>query len=507
MTLSALPPEILSRICRFILAEGNSDSSIEEESSDFSVEEESSDFSVEEDDLSDCTLPQDLKSLRLSCREIYQKTLFDVGIVYGQMLDELVVDLSYKSLGVLFSISCVPYFRDQLHKITFTGPYSSVSYLTSTYIWDLDDSEDSGHCEERTAFANSSETLHILIESFKNLARSTSLLKIQVREETAYPAVIKALNLASFPRRILHVVAEPKNLHGHSHDEFWNPLSESPHLISHMEIKASSFMDFEELNPEEREWEVEANETGCHYSSYRSVTPSLSNLAAKLSGVETITYYGCNSSPRLRLCHGCEDIWVSLFAKNTYAHLTNLELYYGYVSGSRLRGFIKRHAGTLQHVKFDCMSLTDGNWRSIAQGLQKCPDLNYLNVGEDTAMGGWVGSLRQRHAPQPLEVSLPEKYATSGFVIRKNLQSDDAKDIAIILRNKKDVAHWLDVFVRYFAVDEDYLGGYHLPGDPDLPRYYEARTFFLPNHVTEIPDPRSRAQIALDRYLEEVEEA
>ena len=488
MTLSALPPEILSRICRFIVAE------------------ESCDFSVEEDDLSDCTLPQDLKSLRLSCREIYQKTLFDVGIVYGEMLDNLVVDLSYKSLGVLFSISSVPYFRDQLHKIIFTGPYSSESYLSSTYFWDLEDSEDSSHCEERTAFANSPEALHVLIESFKNLARSTSLLKIHLCEETAYPAVFKALNLASFPRRILHVEAEPKNLHGHSHDEFWNPLSQSPHLISHMEFRASSFMDFEEMNPEEGEWQMGTNENGSHYSDYRSVTPSLSNLAAKLSDVETITYYGCNNSSRLRLCHGCEDIWVNLFAKNTYSNLTHLELYHGYVSGSRLRGFVKRHAGTLQHVEFEGMSLTDGNWRSIAQGLQKCPDLDYLDVGLDTAVGGYVGSLRQRHAPPPLEVSLPEKYATSGFVIRKNLQKDDASDIRIILRNKKDVAHWLDVFVRYFAIDEDYLG-VRIPGRPDLPRYYEVRTFFLPNHVAGIPDPRSRAQIVSDRYLEEVEEA
>ncbi|KAI4647359.1 uncharacterized protein J4E79_010217 [Alternaria viburni] len=122
---------------------------------------------------------------------------------------------------------------------------------------------------------------------------------------------------------------------------------------------------------------------------------------------------------------------------------------------------------------FDFVSLTDGNWCSIAKGLQKCPNLNYLDVGPDTTTGRYIGSLRQRHASSPLAISLPKKYVTPGLEASK-LQSDDSH-IDVILRNTKDVAHWLDVFVRYFATDKSIAGDcYEAFNGYKLPVYHEA---------------------------------
>ncbi|KAI4920861.1 hypothetical protein J4E85_008976 [Alternaria conjuncta] len=325
----------------------------------------------------------------------------------------------------------------------------------------------------------------MMTESFKNLAKSTSLLNIYLCEATTYPAVLAALNLASFPRQIIHVLVNPKDYQISSHNHFLNPLAESPHLISHLEFQATLHKDPWDIEPDMRRVDVAHNEFGRHYSGYKSVTPQVSKLAAKLSSVKEVSFRGCDTVPRLRLCHGCEDAWVGIFAKNTYSNLTHLDLCGGYVSGSRLRGFLKRHSGTLQHVMFDFVSLTDGNWCSIAKGLQKCPNLNYLDVGPDTTTGRYIGSLLQRHASSPLAISLPKKYVTPGLEASK-LQSDDSH-IDVILRNTKDVAHWLDVFVRYFATDKSIAGDcYEAFNGYKLPVYHEA---------------------PLDKYLEADEEA
>jgi len=465
MALSALPAEILSRICRFIILR---------------------------DRHFDDALPQDLKSLRLCCKAIYQKTLFDAGIVYGEMLDSLWVRLIYKSLGVLLSISRTPYFRDRLRKIVFVRPWGmdhswgGTKYHHATYAHSLRD-------EELDAFADSPDAVNILTESFKNLANSTSLLEIYLREKATYPTVFKALKCTSFSRPIVHVVVDPQDFRQTSQDRFLNPLTESPDLISHEEFDVTPHLSLHVTEPDLRKSDVTDNENGRHYSGYKSVTSSLSTLANKLLSVREITLHGCDAVPRLRLCHGCEDIWVNLFAKKMYSHLTHLKLRCTYVSGSRLRGFIKRHTRTLRHIEFDFVFLTDGSWRSVAKSLQKCPSLDYLDMGLYNPDGCPNGSLRQKHPAPPLASCLPEEYA-------------DDSVLTVKLRNKQDVAHWLDVFVRYFATIESNVRGYRGSGGYELPTYHEVCTFPLPNPTAVVPDRRSRARIAKMGYLEMEEE-
>lgn len=78
---------------------------------------------------------------------------------------------------------------------------------------------------------------------------------------------------------------------------------------------------------------------------------------------------------------------------------------------------------------------------------------------------------------------------------------NDTADIDIILRDKKDVAHWLEVFIRYFATDKSEVGDCYGADGCERPVYHEARTFFLPDHNACKSDSRSRARIALDKYL------
>ena len=467
MALSALPAEILSRICRFIILEDPPFSS---------------------------KLPRDVKLLRLSCKKVYEKTLFDSAICYGGLLDHLMVAPTYKSLGRLLSISSAPYFRDRLREITFYMPFLG---YTRSY--------DAGYArifdrEELVHFPNSPDAIYILTESFKNLANLTSLLKVHLCEELTYPVVFNALNLAAFPRQIIHVVVIPACFRQSPHKRFLNPLSESLHLISHIEIEATPHPDPGEEESNWRRSYAAHNETGRYYSHYKSVTPSLSDLAKKLSSVQQITLYGCDTVPRLRLCHGCEDIWLNLFAKNTYAHLNHFKLCESYVSGSRLRGFIKRHAGTLQRIEFKSVSLTDGTWRSIAQSLQKCPNLDYLDTGSDTSMGSCLSSLRQKHPAPALAVSLPEGYLDNKVEYVSGLQPNGFI-WRVILRNRTDVVHWLDIFVRYFTTTEcDLRQGLGADGY-ELPVYHKADAFSLSNPTAAFPDTRTRARKAMDRYL------
>jgi hypothetical protein len=148
-----------------------------------------------------------------------------------------------------------------------------------------------------------------------------------------------------------------------------------------------------------------------------------------------------------------------------------------YISGSRLRGFIKRHAATLQIAIVYSVYLTDSTWRSIAQGLRKCYNLTNLAMHH----------LLQKRAAPPLAENLPQKYARNEF--------GDCR-----IRVRTEVEELLDVFVRYFSTRlvqhfTDATTGYVTP-----PTYYGVNFFILPEQKIV----RYRAEIEVTRYAAEV---
>jgi hypothetical protein len=130
MALCALPPELLSRICRFIgLHDGPRIT----------------------------YLNRGLQALRFTCREMYEKTAYDAAVRYGYILKELHVWLTYESLALLLHISKIPAFRDRVEKINLYFPA------------ELDrESEDRGHKY------GESEAVYLLAECLREFSTASS---------------------------------------------------------------------------------------------------------------------------------------------------------------------------------------------------------------------------------------------------------------------------------------------------------------------------------------------
>jgi hypothetical protein len=116
--------------------------------------------------------------------------------------------------------------------------------------------------------------------------------------------------------------------------------------------------------------------------------------------VEHIEISGCAFRPALRLCHGCQDLFATHFAPAPYAYLSRLQLTCLYISGGKLRRFIKHHSATLHAFEATWTFLTDGSWKSVFQGLRKLENLNSLDLH----------NLQQKHGPTDVP-ALPAPYS------------------------------------------------------------------------------------------------
>lgn len=139
------------------------------------------------------------------------------------------------------------------------------------------------YLEKVRNFANSPKAIYILAECFKNFAKCSSVRTIYTPALDAYPTVFAALKFAQYPRTLVSVVTELKHYRQSWYDRFLNPLSESPHLISPIEYRVYHHTI---LAPEMREYGMNYNENGSHYSDFKSVTLVLSSLVGNLTDAE-----------------------------------------------------------------------------------------------------------------------------------------------------------------------------------------------------------------------------
>jgi hypothetical protein len=128
----------------------------------------------------------------------------------------------------------------------------------------------------------------------------------------------------------------------------------------------------------------------------------------------------------LRLCHGCDDLFAKNFSNALYPELTSLVICGMFISGGRLRRFIKRHGDTLKEFIISTGMLTDGSWASIAQGLMKLQRLDQII---------FTGLIQKRGEHQPARVR-PSAYPTSSYSS---------------VRGSEDVKHFLEVFMDCFS--------------------------------------------------------
>jgi hypothetical protein len=110
--------------------------------------------------------------------------------------------------------------------------------------------------------------------------------------------------------------------------------------------------------------ECEHNIDGHHVRNYQpGRIPTLSSFLGELTDLARW--------PRLRICHGCHDVFKYNVASQIFPQLTQFGVTNMFIRGGPLRTIISRHSSTLKSVGFDQVFLTDGSWKSVADGLSR----------------------------------------------------------------------------------------------------------------------------------------
>jgi hypothetical protein len=125
-----------------------------------------------------------------------------------------------------------------------------------------------------------------------------------------------------------------------------------------------------------------------------------------------------------------------------------------YVSGSRLRRSFKHRDHSLTHLYISDVALTDGSWKTIAQGLLELPLLSRLHLS---------GSLCQEHAASRSR-STPERSQP------KQPDTDDVLDV-------DKARNYLEFLIKLFSTslfeEEVVVYAWALP-HPHRVNFYDA---------------------------------
>ena len=446
MSLLDLPKELLSRVCRFT---GLNHQTRKYENKDF-------------------------HSLRLTCRELYKRTTYDAIIRYGPMLRVLRIKFTYPSLCRVLQIVKIEEFRDRIVALEL-DPYASHDF---DHILKPSSPLHPGD-EERDMFIDSSEAVLLLTECFRWLAKAKRLVQVQHSRSASIHVSLAALVEAQFPVQLDIVYASPRDLISPpGHGDFGrSPAIYVPYIrcIS-TDGGVPGVLDYDEELI--RELGEDKNEVGIHIKNYRLRQPAVASFWFGLRDIEHLHISGCICEPYLRFCNACNDTFIHIF-QVAFNHLTAFHLFCMYVSGGRLRRWLREQGHTLTQLQFSNNVLTDGSWKTIAQGLQKLPFLRHLALEHDLLQKGAV--------PRPLGQQIPVYQC-------EDSEDDDA--------GVSKVRHYLAFFIENFCT-ERYTGTRYLPWP--LPHYYKVDLpiFSLAYGPENIDcDPAIQA---LEKYIVEVE--
>jgi hypothetical protein len=118
--------------------------------------------------------------------------------------------------------------------------------------------------------------------------------------------------------------------------------------------------------------ECEHNIDGYHVRNYQpGRIAALSSFLGELTDLPILVLEGCACWPRLRICHGCHDVFKYNVAPQIFPQLTEFGVTNMFIRGGPLRTFISRHSSALKSVGIDQVFLTDGSWKSVADGLSR----------------------------------------------------------------------------------------------------------------------------------------
>lgn len=361
---------------------------------------------------------------------------------YSSQLGDLESGLDYHSLSQLLQISKNAAFRDRIYTLSLCPDFGvATSWEIGLGVRLEEDIED---------FMASSEAVHLLAECFRGLESAKNLERINLEHfEACKPAghslVLNALSLAKFSRKIAHLPVE-MNYFGRGRPSIPSRTPESfvPY-VQGLVIRPRLSMHFQLSTEETDEYMLDL-----HVKNSRPATPIFLLLLSALAGIDSLELVGCRPGPELRLCHGCDDVFTKNISPVRFPNLHALIISRMFISGSRLRGFIKGVAGTLEKVDVSYTMLTDGSWRSIAQGLMKCPRLKSLSLT----------ALRQRSSAS--STSRPTHYPAN---------------YSIDFSCADHVEPYLKAFIAYFSTVL-YLNATRF--QRQYPKYYEVKLFLIP---------------------------
>ncbi|KAF2820179.1 hypothetical protein CC86DRAFT_449355 [Ophiobolus disseminans] len=431
MYLVGLPAEIISRICSFL---GSDSTSIPGETRTIHSQH------------------LDLQSLRITCRDLYYKTTFDAAMLYSKRLKELEVALEYKSVAQLCQITKTPAFRDRIHILNLYDPNAEES-SESEEISTNAESRENTQLEATEGFCRSNDALRLLTECFQNLDQARNLERIEVCTNRGHSVVLEAMKVVNLSRKLACLTIDPTALAKSGFGSLLSTPRAYASFISGLQIQpvlGDETCSENKMSKQKRE----KDPSGLHIQNYRSTTPEFTNLISALSDIADLGFYGCRSYPGIRLCHGCDDLFVKNVAPVFFPNISSLTVASTFISGGRLRSFVKRHAETLREVDMNYVILTDSSWRSIAQGLAKIPHLKRLKFA----------SLRQK---RPATVLTTNNVRPSGYTATNEVE----------LVDRRDVQHFLRLFIVSFNTV--------LYSNPSRfcwsrPKCFEARLFQLP---------------------------
>jgi hypothetical protein len=165
--------------------------------------------------------------------------------------------------------------------------------------------------------------------------------------------VLFALAMSRFPRQIATLSIRPQDIPGNRYRALTlSPQTYSPY-IKVIQIISSKLLFLIGMSRKAKQEQRDANvcnDTGYHLQNYSPCHPKLSEFLKTMQEVETLKINGCETRLRLRFCNGCHDLFSKYIANIHYSHLTCLRLTSVYISGSRLRRFIKQHSDTITKV-------------------------------------------------------------------------------------------------------------------------------------------------------------
>jgi hypothetical protein len=338
MSLLSLPTEIISRICRYIGLEMNPADRVVEYDND------------------------DLKSLRLTCRELYAQSTYDAAIRYGPLLEELEVHVDYPGLCNFFLITSIPAFRDRIRNITLHGTRATATGDDLEIPWIKSAVRES--CpEEEPLFEESSETVYLLAACLENLKQASMLEKIDANGGI-YSLLPPALAESQFPRKIAIYRVLPQHLAGQEYRTLTSSPADCSPYTKGIKIDAPDLTCLDFMSEEEKQTRRnvrQCNDRGYHIRGFEPCHADLSRFVAAYRQVEELALDGCEAYPRLRFCDGCHAVFAKHIIPVHFSNLSRFQMVSIYISGGRLRRFIKNHSTTLR--EFDCLfvSLTDGS--------------------------------------------------------------------------------------------------------------------------------------------------